>query len=311
MDTIDATTDSNDGLNAVIPFDGSDLATRALEFARLFPLHSVVVLHVIPSSHRDVPPLTPDEQREWAELNLPDLDRLVSPLRKAGAAVSIDVRSGDVAEEIIACAADRDLIIMTTSGKGAAGRFIFGSVADRISRGATVPTLLIRANLLTDNIRLPARLLVPLDGSKRSEAALGVAVNLATRLTIPLQLVRAVDLEDVLATARRSRSQAAVASQAVTFGDKTYDSAWKETVAQTTDYLARQAERLRKNGLRVDTATLHGTPVFALLDEIRDDDLVVMTSHGQGGYQRWLIGSVAEKLVREATSPVLLVPSRR
>jgi len=47
-----------------------------------------------------------------------------------------------------------------------------------------------------------------------------------------------------------------------------------------------------------------------LLTEIGETDLVVMSSHGIGGYRRWLLGSVAEKLVREAKAPVVLVPTR-
>ena len=47
----------------------------------------------------------------------------------------------------------------------------------------------------------------------------------------------------------------------------------------------------------------------AILDFAKADDLVVMTSRGQGGIRRWILGSVAEKLIRECASPVLVVPS--
>jgi nucleotide-binding universal stress UspA family protein len=53
---------------------------------------------------------------------------------------------------------------------------------------------------------------------------------------------------------------------------------------------------------------LGGTPAHVLLDLFAEDDLVVMTSRGHGGAQRWLLGSTAEKLVRESVAPVLLVP---
>jgi nucleotide-binding universal stress UspA family protein len=45
-----------------------------------------------------------------------------------------------------------------------------------------------------------------------------------------------------------------------------------------------------------------------IADAVHDGDLIVMASHGRGGVQRWLLGSVAEKLVREAPVPVMLVP---
>jgi nucleotide-binding universal stress UspA family protein len=53
-----------------------------------------------------------------------------------------------------------------------------------------------------------------------------------------------------------------------------------------------------------------GQQATELLDVIAPTDLVVMTSHGRGGVRRWLLGSVADKLVREAAGPVLLVRAR-
>ena len=67
--------------------------------------------------------------------------------------------------------------------------------------------------------------------------------------------------------------------------------------------------RLRNDGAEVDGATLSGSPFFAISDAAAPDDLLVLTSHGRGGVRRWLLGSVAEKLVREAPAPVLLVPA--
>ena len=47
---------------------------------------------------------------------------------------------------------------------------------------------------------------------------------------------------------------------------------------------------------------------MSIAEAVHDGDLIVMTSHGRSGVQRWLLGSVAEKLVREAPVPVVLVP---
>ena len=52
-----------------------------------------------------------------------------------------------------------------------------------------------------------------------------------------------------------------------------------------------------------------GSPFFAIADSTKTGDLLITTSHGRSGVLRWLLGSVAEKLVREAPVPVLLVPS--
>lgn len=64
---------------------------------------------------------------------------------------------------------------------------------------------------------------------------------------------------------------------------------------------------MRQGGLVVTTEIRRGDPTEALLAAIQSDDLVVLTSHGRGGLGRWLLGSVAEQLVRRAAGPVLLV----
>jgi nucleotide-binding universal stress UspA family protein len=66
---------------------------------------------------------------------------------------------------------------------------------------------------------------------------------------------------------------------------------------------------LKEEGVAASGAILDGSPFFAISDATEPGDLIVLTSHGRGGVRRWLLGSVAEKLVREAPVPVLLVPA--
>ena len=68
------------------------------------------------------------------------------------------------------------------------------------------------------------------------------------------------------------------------------------------------SERL-STGIPGLDAILNGSPFFAIREATQPNDLLILTSHGRGGVQRWLLGSVAEKLVREANAPVLLVPA--
>src|SRR5436190_8607601 len=56
-------------------------------------------------------------------------------------------------------------------------------------------------------------------------------------------------------------------------------------------------------------AVIEGPPVLAIEDATEGGDLTVMTSPGRSGFRRWLLGSTAEKLIREGKTPVLLVPS--
>ena len=67
--------------------------------------------------------------------------------------------------------------------------------------------------------------------------------------------------------------------------------------------------RLQYQGVDVGWDVLDGSPYSEIANAIQPEDLVVITSHGRGGIMRWLLGSVAEKLVREAPAPILLVPA--
>jgi len=62
-------------------------------------------------------------------------------------------------------------------------------------------------------------------------------------------------------------------------------------------------------GLHIETRILHGTPHREIVDLVRTEgaDLVVMGTHGRTGLEHALLGSVAERVVRKATCPVLIV----
>jgi nucleotide-binding universal stress UspA family protein len=85
-----------------------------------------------------------------------------------------------------------------------------------------------------------------------------------------------------------------------------YEDTQRDVMAEAREYLDRHAARLRESGLRVETQVLEGTAAFSLMWALTPEDIIVMATHGRGGYKRLTIGSVAEKLVREAPCPVLL-----
>jgi len=284
----------------LVPLDGSLRARRALAYATLLPAREVVLFHVAPDELRVLPGGVPaDLPAERAEIE-DELEELAAPLRNDRRDVSVEVAFGDAAEAIIAAAAEASLIVMTTEGRGAAGRLLFGSVADRVSRHSATPVLMIRSGDGEDApVPAPARIVVPLDGSERAERALPIATSLASSLGLPLHLLRAVGYDEIRAQVREQRAVGG------TSPDATWDDARDAAVESANAYLARVAE-----GVVAQTGVLDGDPAFALIWNTGADDLVVMTSHGRHGLRRWLLGSVAEKLVREGNGPVLLVPTR-
>jgi nucleotide-binding universal stress UspA family protein len=131
-------------------------------------------------------------------------------------------------------------------------------------------------------------ILVPLDGSPASEAALPFAEDLARRAAATLTLVRAV-------VGRRLA----------------YDPVGQQrAVNNAEDYLVSLAGNLEASGLNVQIGVPFGSsPASWILEEIElhHADLVVMATHDRVGPDRWLHGSVAETVVSGTSTPVLLV----
>jgi nucleotide-binding universal stress UspA family protein len=125
----------------------------------------------------------------------------------------------------------------------------------------------------------------------------------AKRLGAPVHVVRAVEPVHGLPISTGTLGQAPVLSEEIT------DRIWQEAEATARETVKSAILELQRDGVDADGATLSGSPFFAISDATEPDDLIILTSHGRGGVRRWLLGSVAEKLVREAPAPVLLVPS--
>lgn len=138
-------------------------------------------------------------------------------------------------------------------------------------------------------------ILVPLDGSNLAEQALEVAVDIAAPAGGKVTLFVAADPE---------------AAQAL----HTYADSEDLTRAMAADsYLEQVAARVRQLGVDVAKTSSDGTNAAEeIIERSASDDvsMIVMSSHGRSGIGRWLLGSVADKVARSATVPVVIVPSR-
>ncbi len=76
------------------------------------------------------------------------------------------------------------------------------------------------------------------------------------------------------------------------------------------DYLNRTAGELKTGGLKVETVVAQGHAAEAILEYATANhvDLIVMSTHGRSGVSRWLLGSVADRVVHGSTISVFLVP---
>ncbi len=141
----------------LVPLDGSELAEKALphaeELARRFGarliLFSVVESVVVYSQPGVVGPIVSVtfNIEEEIEKTKGYLGNVAGKLRQAGLDASTEVRQGDAASQICDFAREigAELIVMSTHGRSGVRRWVYGSVADRVLRGANVPILLVRA----------------------------------------------------------------------------------------------------------------------------------------------------------------------
>lgn len=297
----------------VIPLDGSLLAEQAIPYAlALAPAGAeVILLRVVPKPELATGWLaalsySPKEVlRQQRRVALDDLQDTAERRATDAARFEIEVAVGDPAAEIVRVATERDagLIAMASHGRGALGRWTYGAVTDRVARTAPVPVLIVRAN---DDVDHPSagevrRLLVPLDGSALAARALPVAGELAQRLDIPIDLVTVLDPAAMVSP---------TAAYAATASSEIYDELIAGMQGEAKRMLEQVASALRAQGIATAWEIHDGAIAPAVMLAARPGDLIVLSSHGRSGLTRWLLGSVAEKLVRLAPVPVLLVPTR-
>jgi nucleotide-binding universal stress UspA family protein len=278
----------------LVPLDGSETAEAALAYVALLPSEQVRLL-AVESDRADLTAVCTAARDCKAYL-----EAVAAPLRERGHDVDTLVAFGNPAEQILALAAAADLVVIGSHGHGGVKRFILGCIADEVARHAPVPVMIVRGGSRSGSA--PAvqltRIVVPLDGSELAEQAVPVAAAVAADLGVPVHLLRVLDIDALRATVQAGIHTAAA-----------YMRSREEIQHYAEEYLAEQAQQLRNRDLTATGEVLTGSPAVTLLDVIQPVDLVVMTTHGRGGVRRWLLGSVADKLVRAAAAPVLLVPA--
>lgn len=224
------------------------------------------------------------------------LGLIANGLKAKGVDVDATVTSGEPPVAIQEQAQQRScgLIAMSTHGRTGLGRWVLGSTTDKVVQIATMPLLLRRPakdDETTEELR-PKHIVVPLDGSSLGETALPHAIAIGAALSAPAHLIEVTPL---------------------VLGTEGYDSYYdprvlQELVDAAADYLGEKAAELRRSGLTVDSKVLSGYAASSIIRyaEQLPDSLLVMSTHGRTGVERWVLGSVADRVLRASTCPVLL-----
>ena len=138
-------------------------------------------------------------------------------------------------------------------------------------------------------------ILVPLDGSELAEGAIPYAQEIAQRSDANLFLLQVMQPVNI-----------------PTYYLQAYDviqEAHEEVNKSAENYLNTMAKTLEDDSLKVQTEVIRGIPqkeILAYIDRNKID-LIVLTARGQSGITRWLIGSIANKILKGARIPVLLI----
>jgi nucleotide-binding universal stress UspA family protein len=191
------------------------------------------------------------------------------------------------------------LITMATHGRSGLNRFLLGSVAEKVLRGTANPLLLIRASeeAKSDGEASLKSIIVPLDGSELAESVLPMVADVAKKLNLEIELFRAYHIPYNVYAGDEG------------FYAGNYEELLNSVRDEAQEYLDRKATEVRKLGVAKVTSVAKegfaGDEIISL-GRKTPDNLIAMCSHGRSGVKRWVLGSVAETVVRHSGDPVLL-----
>jgi nucleotide-binding universal stress UspA family protein len=152
-----------------------------------------------------------------------------------------------------------------------------------------------------------SHVLVPLDGSEASERALPHAQSLADAFGARVHLLQVISLSHEHEAAHGGGGDSPLVAE------YSLDLARQITAGRQTraeKYLEATAARLEGNGIQVETSVRQGSALENIATFVAEHgiDLIVMSTHGRGGLQRFLVGSVTDRLIRSSHVPVLAIP---
>ena len=245
---------------------------------------------------------TTQQFKEWLYAYLEEIGAHITEL--SGVPTSCTIIDGSPADRLTEYAQRKrvDLIAMSTHERGPVSRAWMGSVADRVIHHVDVPVLLIRAEEesavdLAQEAEFK-RILVALDGSSRAEKSLELATRIAKVTGATLILLQAVE------------PPVPFSSPYLPHAMQDTQAALEEGRKASVKYLDEVKDGLERQGIDVETKTLlgvHPAPAILRYAEGHGVNLIAVATHGRGGLPRLVLGSVADKVLRAATVPVLVV----
>lgn len=285
----------------VVGVDGSSEAELAVEWAaREAVLHDVplTLVHVQPP----VRALTwyevsiSDDLAEIAERRGREIIRQATMVAEQAVAnegpvtISEHVGEGNAVSTMVDLSKDAQLLVVGSRGLGRIGRTLLGSVSSGLIHHAHCPVAVVHQQPDAQMPSEQAPVVVGIDGSPASETAVAIAFDEASRRGVPLVAVHAWSDPTVYAFPNEE---------------------WLTFQPRAEELLAERLAgwRDRYPDVEVRRVVVQDRPARQLLEQADSAQLVVVGSHGRGGFAGMLLGSVGNAVAQSACTPVIVARS--
>lgn len=310
----------------LVPLDGSPRAEQALPVAARLARASqgsLVLVQVVtqPIDYWGSLAEAPLLREQIIETSLAGAESYLASIARSEELAGIKIRTetmyGIAARSILNLTHTQhtDLLVLCSHGRTGFSRWALGSVAHQIIHHCAVPVLVLRegqvASLLaqTDTAR-PLCALVPLDGSQLAESALLPAANLVAALAFPGEGVLHLTQVVKLFTGTADEGFMRELNQEALERAKTYLASMEERLQETLKDLKLSitwSVALDNDAADAVIGTAENGEKEAQAGGFSGSDLIAMSTHGRGTLERWVMGSVTERILSASKLPMLIV----
>jgi len=286
----------------LVPLDGSPIAEKALPHARALgrTLEIPVTLIAVVETATDFSEKKAGYFDTLIEGGVRTAEEYLEKISKtfSGAAIQYRVEKGRAEDAIITNAAAGTLITMATHGRSGLGRWLLGSVTEKVVRGAHNAVLVVRANEETSSEGEATldSIVVPLDGSILAESVLIYVVELAKAFHAKVTLLRSYSLKQIIFSFEEYHPDLDGLKDALRWG--------------ATSYVDKKVAELKSRGLPdVFCSVLEGDAAETIIEMGKGapNTLIAMSTQNGSTIKHWVLGSVTEKVLRHADNPVLTI----
>jgi nucleotide-binding universal stress UspA family protein len=289
----------------LLPLDGSALAEQVIDSALAVgePFSAEFLILRVVEPPRDADCAEVVHWRFLCAEAAAYLQATERRLRARGVTVRGELAEGDPAAEILRCARQRDvdLVVMGTHGRSPRQLFPFGTTIQQVVNSVALSVMIVPVSREAERDAEPSlfrNVLVPLDGSRRAELALGLADSVAAAAGAALHVAHVVPVPELLRHFPRLSEDEALRQELV-----------RRNQRAARDYLdgieKRHGDRVARLRCHLLTSSRVSRAIQQLVRE-QHIDLIVGCAHGHGGEDDWLYGSVAGSLIAHAEVPLLI-----